>query len=328
MNNADIAAGSIPAGGNAPTMPMAPGGYPGALVRPEQSPAPMQGAAPAQMPLTQPAGYQASTAIQAPPQAQVGPQMPAQTMVTGDTRGFSLAPNTNTAAAQVPTALPAPGSAPQPGQPANGAYMASSQPVQSQAPAPAPFPVPPQAQQAMQAQMPSVPAPNPGSSSMQAAPTALVPGAPMLDTISPAPAPAPVPAPAPSVAPVPAQVKAPGIPAPAPVSSKASKRSSLAVAALIVGIMAVVLEIFISNLTNFIIAVAPVSLAAIGLGVPALGSPRRGLAIAGVVLGSLSLVSVIILFSVNLATQSRCQLNPGSDPQCQAVTTQSTGVGQ
>ena len=131
-----------------------------------------------------------------------------------------------------------------------------------------------------------------------------------------------VPNPAP-VAPVPPIATA------SPVSTtKAGKRSSLAIAALIVGIMAVILEIFISNLTNFIIAVAPVSLAAIGLGVPALGSSRRGLAIAGVVLGSLSLVSVIILFSVNIATQSRCQLNPTSDPQCQAVTTQTTGVGQ
>jgi len=100
---------------------------------------------------------------------------------------------------------------------------------------------------------------------------------------------------------------------------KADKRSSLALAALIVGVVSVLLEVFVSTQMNYIVGVAPISLAAIGLGIPALGSERRGLAIAGVVLGSLSLVSVIILFSVNLVTESRCKVNATSDPQCQVI---------
>ena len=100
------------------------------------------------------------------------------------------------------------------------------------------------------------------------------------------------------------------------------KRSSLALAALLVGIVAIGLEIFMANALRLLIFVAPVSIAAIGLGIPALGSARRGLAIAGVVLGSLSLVGVIILFTVGTSIENRCRTNvefAGSSPQCSGI---------
>ena len=97
-------------------------------------------------------------------------------------------------------------------------------------------------------------------------------------------------------------------------------KSNLAVAGLIIGVLTVLVEILITSSTlKQIIYIIPLSLTAIGLSAPALGSSRRGYAIGGLVLGSLSLVSIIILYGVSFAVDNRCQSDPNfasSNAQC------------
>lgn len=97
-------------------------------------------------------------------------------------------------------------------------------------------------------------------------------------------------------------------------------KSNLAMAGLIVGVLTVLVEVLITSSTlKQIIYIIPLSLTAIGLSAPALGSSRRGYAIGGLVLGSLSLASIIILYGVSFAVDNRCQSDPNfasSNAQC------------
>lgn len=159
-------------------------------------------------------------------------------------------------------------------------------------------------------------------------PVSVIQPVPVMPVVPPAP---PVVAAVPTAAPAVPIVSSQSSPSPSPVAGAApamvspktnDKRSSLALAALLVGITAIGLEIFMASALRLLIFVAPVSLAAIGLGIPALGSARRGLAIAGVVLGSLSLIAVIILFTVGQSIENRCRTNvefAASSPQCQGI---------
>ncbi len=260
--------------------------------------------------------YSQPVAIQAPVPATVAAAPTNSTPPPSQPMNAYVSPSAqplNMPTAQAPVAVSSPPPMPQMGQQAPGvqAQPTGQIPPQPQPVIPPPPALPPQP-------VPTMPTPQPSP------PAAEVPvnnpAQPMVATASSAPAPISVPG-VPQITPA-----APLAPPVGSVSKGKKDRTSLAIASLIVAVAAIVAEIFITSGIRLLIFVAPLGLASIGMGLPSLGSSRRGMAIAGVVLGTLSLVSVIILYTIGASLENQCRTNTefaASNPQCQAINTPS-----